>query len=52
MPIVWVHAFGKLVLAEMMAALEKLAEPTMRGDPESPFRWTYKSLRHVLIHSA
>jgi len=27
------------------AALEKLIEPTTRGDPESPLRWTCKSLR-------
>ena len=27
------------------AALEKLVEPTTRGDPESPLRWTCKSLR-------
>jgi transposase len=29
----------------IMAALEKLVEPTTRGDPESPLRWTCKSLR-------
>lgn len=29
----------------VMAALEKLVEPTTRGDPESPLRWTCKSLR-------
>ena len=28
-----------------MATLEKLVEPTTRGDPESPLRWTCKSLR-------
>lgn len=28
-----------------MSALEKLVEPTTRGDPESPLRWTCKSLR-------
>ena len=27
----------------VMAALEKLVEPTTRGDPESPLRWTCKS---------
>jgi hypothetical protein len=27
------------------AALERLVEPTTRGDPESPLRWTCKSLR-------
>jgi len=29
----------------LMDALEKLVEPTTRGDPESPLRWTCKSLR-------
>ena len=29
----------------VMAALERLVEPTTRGDPESPLRWTCKSLR-------
>jgi hypothetical protein len=28
-----------------MSALEKLVEPMTRGDPESPLRWTCKSLR-------
>ncbi len=28
-------------------ALESLIEPTTRGDPESPLRWTCKSLRHL-----
>lgn len=27
--------------------LEKLIEPATRGDPESPLRWTSKSLRHL-----
>jgi len=27
--------------------LEKLVNPTERGDPESPLRWTSKSLRHL-----
>lgn len=27
--------------------LEKLVEPTERGDPESPLRWTSKSVRHL-----
>lgn len=27
--------------------LEKLIDPTERGDPESPLRWTSKSLRHL-----
>lgn len=29
----------------VMSVLEKLVEPTTRGDPESPLRWTCKSLR-------
>lgn len=29
----------------MLKALEKLAEPVTRGHPESPLRWTCKSLR-------
>ena len=31
----------------LMAELEKLVEPTTRGDPESPLRWTCKSLRKL-----
>lgn len=31
----------------VMAALEELVEPTTRGDPESPLRWTCKSLRKL-----
>jgi Rhodopirellula transposase DDE domain len=27
--------------------LEKLVEPTTRGDPESPLRWTCKSVRKL-----
>jgi transposase len=30
---------------EIRSALEALVEPTTRGDPESPLRWTCKSLR-------
>ena len=29
------------------AALERLVEPVTRGDPESPLRWTCKSLRRL-----
>lgn len=29
----------------LLTALEKLVEPMTRGDPESPLRWTCKSLR-------
>lgn len=32
---------------ELVTALESLIEPTTRGDPESPLRWTTKSLRHL-----
>ena len=33
------------VTPEMRSALEALVEPITRGDPESPLRWTCKSLR-------
>jgi hypothetical protein len=32
---------------DLPAALERLIEPTTRGDPESPLRWTCKSLRKL-----
>jgi len=32
---------------DVRAALERLVEPTTRGDPESPLRWTSKSLRRL-----
>jgi len=32
---------------ELLAALEALIEPTVRGDPESPLRWTCKSTRRL-----
>jgi hypothetical protein len=32
---------------ELLAALETLVEPTTRGDPESPLRWTCKSIRRL-----
>ncbi len=32
---------------ELVAALHGLIEPDERGDPESPLRWTTKSLRHL-----
>lgn len=42
---------GRRPLAEtdpgLMAALEALVEPTARGDPESPLRWTCKSIRRL-----
>ena len=31
----------------VVADLERLVEPTTRGDPESPLRWTSKSLRKL-----
>ena len=31
----------------MLGDLEKLLEPTARGDPESPLRWTCKSVRRL-----
>jgi hypothetical protein len=31
----------------IIEAMEKLIEPTTRGDPESPLRWTCKSLRKL-----
>jgi transposase len=31
----------------LCADLEELIEPSTRGDPESPLRWTCKSLRHL-----
>lgn len=33
--------------ANLLAALESLVEPVTRGDPESPLRWTCKSLRQL-----
>jgi hypothetical protein len=30
-----------------MKALESLVEPTERGDPQSPLRWTCKSVRQL-----
>lgn len=32
---------------DLLAALESLIEPTARGDPESPLRWTCKSIRNL-----
>ena len=31
----------------LVEALEELVEPTAKGDPESPLRWTSKSLRNL-----
>ncbi|MHB8091264.1 MAG: ISAzo13 family transposase [Syntrophales bacterium] len=33
--------------AKLLAVLESLVEPVTRGDPESPLRWTCKSLRQL-----
>ena len=33
--------------AGLMEALLALVEPSTRGDPESPLRWTYKSVRRI-----
>jgi hypothetical protein len=33
--------------AELVGDLERLVEPTTRGDPESPLRWTCKSVRRL-----
>ncbi|MGH8675718.1 MAG: ISAzo13 family transposase [Burkholderiales bacterium] len=42
---------GRKTLTEtdpgLLAALEVLIEPTTRGDPESPLRWTCKSTRRL-----
>lgn len=32
---------------ELLAALESLIEPATRGDPQSPLRWTCKSIRRL-----
>jgi transposase len=32
---------------ELLDALEKLVDPTAKGDPESHLRWTSKSVRHL-----
>ena len=32
---------------QLLSALESLVEPATRGDPESPLRWTVKSLRRL-----
>ncbi len=31
----------------LLAALDALVEPTARGDPQSPLRWTTQSVRHL-----
>jgi hypothetical protein len=32
---------------DLLDALDKLIEPTLRGDPQSPLRWTCKSTAHL-----
>ena len=32
---------------KLCAALDRLVEPTSRGDPETPLRWTCKSIRRL-----
>ena len=34
-------------MASLVEEIEKLVEPDSRGDPESPLRWTIKSLRQI-----
>lgn len=42
---------GRKALTEkdtaLLSDLEALVEPSTRGDPESPLRWTVKSVRHL-----
>ncbi len=38
---------AKVLDPGLARALEKLVEPVTRGDPESPLRWTSKSLRRL-----
>ncbi len=38
---------AKILDPGLAAALEELVEPVTRGDPESPLRWTCKSLRRL-----
>src|SRR5271169_1569228 len=33
--------------SSLVADLERLVEPTTRGDPESPLRWTCRSVRQL-----
>lgn len=37
---------------QLLGALEALVEPSSRGDPESPLRWTCKSLRKLAAELA
>jgi transposase len=38
---------AKVVDPTLLQDLERLVEPTTRGDPESPLRWTCKSVRRL-----
>lgn len=38
---------SEVVDPSLIDDLDALVEPTRRGDPESPLRWTTKSLRHL-----
>lgn len=45
-------AGGKLLIATqpgLKVALDALVEPTTRGDPESPLRWTCKGVRRLAV---
>ena len=35
-------------MPEVLEALEQIVDPTSRGDPESPLRWTCKSVRKIV----
>lgn len=35
-------------MPKVLAALEQIVAPTSRGDPESPLRWTCKSVRKIV----
>src|SRR5262249_708341 len=43
---------GEELDAGLVRALLALVEPDERGDPESPLRWTTKSLRHLAAELA
>lgn len=34
-------------IPDVIAVLEEIVDPTSRGDPESPLRWTCKSVRNI-----
>ncbi len=34
-------------IPDVIALLEEIVDPTSRGDPESPLRWTCKSVRNI-----